>query len=40
MLAELAKTSPDPGTVELPLAFQSGRMSFGPLPLGPAPQLR
>lgn len=40
MLAELAKGSPDPTVVELPLEFQKGWMSLGPLPLGPAPRLR
>ncbi len=40
MLAELATGSPDPDTVTLPLSFQQGFMSIGPLPLGPAPRLR
>lgn len=29
----------DPDVLTLPLAFQQGRMSLGPLPLGPAPRL-
>lgn len=40
MLTELAKGSPDPDVVELPLEVQKGWMSLGPLPLGPAPRLR
>lgn len=40
MLAELAKGSTDPDVVDLPLEFQKGWMSLGPLPLGPAPRLR
>ncbi len=28
------------GTLELPISFQSGFMSFGPIPLGPAPRFR
>jgi hypothetical protein len=28
-----------PGTLEVPLRFDRGRMSLGPLPLGPAPRL-
>ena len=40
MLAELAKGSPDPDVVELPLEFQKGWMSLGPLPVGAAPRLR
>lgn len=40
MLAELAKGSGDPDTVDLPLVFEKGWMSLGPLPLGPAPRLR
>ncbi len=35
----LAKASPDPDVVNLPLIFAKGRMSLGPLPLGPAPKL-
>ncbi len=30
----------DGGMLELPISFQSGFMSLGPLPLGPAPRLR
>ncbi|MFC2970072.1 DUF2125 domain-containing protein [Acidimangrovimonas pyrenivorans] len=40
MLTELAKGSGSPDTVELPLSFQKGWMSVGPLPLGPAPRFR
>lgn len=40
MLAELAKGSTDPDVIQLPLEFQRGWMSLGPLPLGPAPRLR
>lgn len=40
MLAELAAGTADPDRVELPLSFQKGWMSIGPLPLGPAPRLR
>ena len=29
----------DPSVLALPLSFQQGRMSLGPLPLGPAPQI-
>lgn len=40
-LARLATAgSAGPDTVELPLVFENGFMSFGPLPLGPAPKLR
>ena len=35
----LAKTGPNPDVLTLPLDFKSGRMSLGPLPLGPAPML-
>ena len=38
-LTLLAAGSPDPGAIELPLIFANGRMSIGPLPLGPAPRL-
>lgn len=40
MFTELATGSPDPNTVDLPVSFQKGFMSIGPLPLGPAPRLR
>ncbi len=30
----------DGGTLEVPISFQSGFMSLGPLPLGPAPRVR
>ncbi|QYK42956.1 MAG: DUF2125 domain-containing protein [Paracoccaceae bacterium] len=35
----LAETSPDPDRLDLPLTLGRGRMSLGPLPLGPAPRL-
>jgi len=38
-LEVLARASGDPETLDAPLRFQRGRMSFGPIPLGPAPQL-
>ncbi|HEX9858135.1 MAG TPA: DUF2125 domain-containing protein [Paracoccaceae bacterium] len=39
-LALLAQQSGTPEVLELPLSFQAGRMSLGPIPLGPAPALR
>jgi len=33
-------TSSDPDMLEAPLTFRNGRMSFGPIPLGPAPRLK
>lgn len=39
MLEALAASSGDPEVLELPLVFDAGRMSLGPLPLGPAPRL-
>lgn len=38
-LEALAKSGPDPETLDLTLTFADGRMNFGPLPLGPAPRL-
>lgn len=35
----LAAQSGAPNTLSLPLSFRNGRMSLGPLPLGPAPRL-
>lgn len=35
----LSQQGDDPAVLTVPLAFQSGRMSLGPLPLGPAPRL-
>ena len=35
----LAKSGADPEVLTLPLSFKNGRMSLGPLPLGPAPRL-
>jgi hypothetical protein len=40
VLAALAAQSGDPADLDLPLVFANGRMSLGPLPLGPAPVLR
>lgn len=36
----LSQIGSDPDTIEAPLSFQNGFMSFGPIPLGPAPRLR
>jgi hypothetical protein len=36
----LAEASGDPRQIDLPLTIAGGRMSLGPLPLGPAPRLR
>ena len=35
----LAGMSGNPKTLDAPLSFVNGRMSFGPIPLGPAPRL-
>lgn len=35
----LAKQGADPEVLEVPLSFTGGRMSLGPIPLGPAPRL-
>ena len=35
-----AQQGADPTVLELPLVLSAGRMSLGPLPLGPAPQMR
>lgn len=40
MMELLAQQGQDPDSLTLPLAFQSGRMSFGPIPLGPAPRIQ
>lgn len=40
MLDMLARQSGDPENLDLPLTFRNGRMSVGPLPMGPAPRLR
>jgi hypothetical protein len=40
MFAVLAEQSASPDDLDLPLVFQRGRMSLGPLPLGPAPRMR
>ena len=39
MMALMAQQSGDPAVLELPLLMTSGRMSLGPLPLGPAPRM-
>lgn len=39
MLALFAQQSGDPNDLALPLGFKNGRMSLGPLPLGPAPRM-
>lgn len=36
----LAQQDGTPEVLDVPLVFQHGRMSFGPIPLGPAPLLR
>jgi hypothetical protein len=36
-LGLLASLSGDPDTIDVPLTFDNGRMSLGPIPLGPAP---
>lgn len=38
-LETLANAGPDPDVLNLPLRAAGGRMTLGPLPLGPAPQL-
>ncbi|TAG22358.1 MAG: DUF2125 domain-containing protein [Rhodobacterales bacterium] len=37
MLAALAQDSGDPNLLQMPLLLEGGRVSLGPLPLGPAP---
>ncbi len=37
MLAALAQDTGDPNLLQMPLLLEGGRMSLGPLPLGPAP---
>lgn len=39
MMTVLAQQSGNPDVIDLPLVFRNGRMSVGPLPLGPAPRL-
>jgi hypothetical protein len=39
MLGALARDGGDPMVLKLPLVLKDGRMSLGPLPLGPAPML-
>ncbi|MGB8812432.1 MAG: DUF2125 domain-containing protein [Paracoccaceae bacterium] len=39
-LGLLAQQSGDPDVLNLPLSFQSGQVSLGPIPLGRGPQLR
>ncbi|CAN0602740.1 unnamed protein product, partial [Ectocarpus sp. 12 AP-2014] len=36
-LGLLAALSGDPDTLDVPLGFSGGRMSLGPIPIGPAP---
>lgn len=40
MLENLAAQSAEPDVLKLPLVMAQGQMRLGPLPLGPAPQLR
>ncbi|MCU0829305.1 MAG: DUF2125 domain-containing protein [Tabrizicola sp.] len=39
MLTALARDTGDENVLKLPLVLQDGRMSLGPVPLGPAPQM-
>lgn len=39
LMQAFAQASGDPDLLEMPLVFAGGRMSLGPLPLGPAPRL-
>ena len=39
MMALMAQQSGDAAVLELPLVMKAGRMSLGPLPLGPAPRM-
>lgn len=38
-LGLLAALSGDPDTLDVPLGFANGRMSLGPIPIGPAPRI-
>ena len=38
VLATMARAEGDPDTLTAPLTFANGSMSFGPIPLGPAPR--
>jgi hypothetical protein len=40
MLEIMAQSSGDPAVIDVTLRFAQGRVSLGPLPLGPAPRLR
>ena len=40
VLSAMARGEGDPDVLAAPLAFENGMMSFGPIPLGPAPRLR
>jgi hypothetical protein len=40
MLTVMAQQSGDPAVIDLTVRFSAGRISLGPLPLGPAPRLR
>ena len=35
----LSEQGANPDVLDIPLVMQSGRMTLGPLPLGPAPQM-
>lgn len=39
MMALMAQQSGDPAVLELPFVLSAGRMSLGPIPLGPAPRM-
>ena len=38
VLSTMARAEGDPDTLTAPLTFANGSMSFGPIPLGPAPR--
>ena len=40
VLTQMEQASGEPGIIALPLTFQNGLTSLGPVPLGPAPRLR
>lgn len=40
VLTQMELASGEPGVIALPLTFQNGLASLGPVPLGPAPRLR
>jgi hypothetical protein len=39
VMEALARQSGDPSVLDLPLVMKAGRMSLGPIPLGPAPRM-